>query len=166
MSCCGEARDPNESYNERRTEKQIINQQPAPLPRLEPSFQSPSVSPPPAIHPNTYGQNGGFNQQPSWTSHSPSPPPMNHFGTPPPSSPPPNGSFSQNSRIGDSIARPSSSFQAGHGLNGGSMSLLQPQPPMTPVQIRSESSNLGVDEGRMSISIDFGMPFLSPPFFH
>lgn len=32
---------------------------------------------------------------------------------------------------------------------------------MTPVQIRSETGNLGMDEGRMSISIDFGTRFVS-----
>jgi hypothetical protein len=158
MSCCGQARDPNENNNRAVAPTQIINQQPGPLPALEkPYFQTPSVSPPPAVHPSPYGQNGSFAQQPSWTSHSPSPPPMNQFGTPPPGSPPPTTSFSLNGRIGDSIIRPSSSFQAGHGMGGNLTSSLSGS--FTTPQIKTEGSNFGADEGRMSISIDFGTTF-------
>ncbi|KAJ3786434.1 hypothetical protein GGU10DRAFT_290232 [Lentinula aff. detonsa] len=158
MSCCGEAKSSNDERQTRaNVGNQIISQQPGPMAGLSEKpgavFQSPS--PPPAVHPNYYGQN----VQPPWPSSSPSPPPMNQFGTPPPGSPPSNASFSFNSRIGDSLARPSSSFQAGHGIGaGGSMSLSMSPPSMTPVQIRSESSTV-VDEGKMSISIDFGTTF-------
>ncbi|KAJ3986951.1 hypothetical protein F5890DRAFT_1571980 [Lentinula detonsa] len=158
MSCCGEAKSSNDGRQTRaNVGNQIISQQPGPMAGLSEKpgavFQSPS--PPPAAHPNYYGQNA----QPPWPSSSPSPPPMSQFGIPPPGSPPPNASFSLNSRIGDSIARPSSSFQAGHGNGaGGSMSLSMSPPSMTPVQIRSESNTV-VDEGKMSISIDFGTTF-------
>ncbi|KAJ3995986.1 hypothetical protein F5050DRAFT_1762962 [Lentinula boryana] len=158
MSCCGEAKSSNDERQTRaNVGNQIISQQPGPMAGLSEKpgavFQSPS--PPPAAHPNYYGQN----VQPTWPSSSPSPPPMNQFGTPPPGSPPSNASFSLNSRIGDSLARPSSSFQAGHGIGaGGSMSPSMSPPSMTPVQIRSESSTV-VDEGKMSISIDFGTTF-------
>ncbi|KAJ3921005.1 hypothetical protein F5877DRAFT_36885 [Lentinula edodes] len=162
MSCCGE---PKNSNDERQTKavvgNQIISQQPGPMAGLSEKpgaavFQSPS--PPPAVYSNQYGQNA---QQPSWSFNSPSPPPMNQFGTPPPGSPPPNGSFSHNSRVGDSIARPSSSFQAGHGVGGGTMSISMSPPLMAPVQIRSDSgiNVVGADEGKMSISIDFGTTF-------
>ncbi|KAJ4481021.1 hypothetical protein J3R30DRAFT_3287382 [Lentinula aciculospora] len=157
MSCCGE---PKSSNDERQTRAvvggQIISQQPGPMTGLseKPGAVLHSPSPPPVAYANHYAQ------QPSWSSSSPSPPPTNQFRTPPPGSPPPNASFSFNSHIGNSIARPSSSFQAGHGTGGGgSMSFSMSHSSMAPVQIRSENSAVGVDEGKMSISIDFGTTF-------
>ncbi|KAJ3966608.1 hypothetical protein EV361DRAFT_934394 [Lentinula raphanica] len=158
MSCCGEPKTANdERQNRQVVGSQVINQQPGPLAGLTEKpgtvFQSPS--PPPAAHPHQYGQN----IQPPWPSNSPSPPPMNQFGVSPPGSPQPNASFSLNHRVGQSISRPPSSFQTGHGFGAGdNMSISMAPPSMAPVHVRSESS-IVVDEGKMSISIDFGTTF-------
>ncbi|KAF5381924.1 hypothetical protein D9757_007563 [Collybiopsis confluens] len=162
MSCCGEAREPGEGQNRPVNAGQPTGyyQQPGPmapmqqqLGGLEKNYQSPS--PPPAIYASPFPPPNEplHPQQPSWNSQSSTPPPLQPF-TPLPGSPPP-GSFSFNNGIGDTIARPSSAFTVGSNIHGANLSLSRSPPPMPPVQNVIPVMN----EGKMSVSIDFGTTF-------
>ncbi|KAF5361454.1 hypothetical protein D9758_006262 [Tetrapyrgos nigripes] len=142
MSCCGSPRDGNDlTTNRAQPTAQFVNQQPGPLAGLEfekPGFQpGPSISPPPPVH--------SFNSQPSWPASSPTPPIT--VGTPP---------LGQNGPYSDfgSLARPPSAFQSSQG--NASFSVSMPQSSQYYGQ-GQEASN--VDEGKMSVAIDFGTTF-------
>ncbi|KAK7440018.1 hypothetical protein VKT23_017271 [Stygiomarasmius scandens] len=141
MSCCGTPKDANDSNTNREVPNaQFVNQQPGPVAGLEkPIFQpSPSlVSTPPPVH--------SFPSQPSWHPSSPSPPiPM---GSPPIGQ---NGPYSNF----DSLVRPPSAFQNSQGSPTPFSVSMSPQPTSLYAQ-----DAVNMDEGKMSVSIDFGTTF-------
>lgn len=177
MSCCGEPN--NAPVPENRAvntyNNQTVNQQPTPHPGFQGqpiSFQQPNISSPPnAYSQNSFGPNGvgqsgfqqpnGFQQpqQNGW-SHSPSPPPMNQFGQP---------------NQPNLHAPTPSTYNASTNSYGTMAPLLQPSPVHTPSQgFRSSTASPPgqmvspavpppqqafkppSDEGKMSVSIDFG----------
>ncbi|KAJ7584841.1 hypothetical protein C8J56DRAFT_949180 [Mycena floridula] len=141
MSCCGEAKT-EESNRPTAPNPGWVTQQPTGQPGLEkPFFVQPALASPPPVHNNPYGQNGfdqqnGFaQQQQSWAQHTPSPPPMtinsqSQFNPYDSTSP---------------IMRPGSA--------------LQPSINQVPMNIPRTTSPQNVDEGKMSVSIDFGTTF-------
>ncbi|KAK1232190.1 hypothetical protein PQX77_004671 [Marasmius sp. AFHP31] len=158
MSCCGEAKDSNNDNSNRPTSQQneFVNQQPGPIAGLEkPNFQSPQ--PLPQVHYGQQQQNGFTAQplQPAWTGASSTP---TQFSPSPgyPSSPfnpaslVSNGSFSP-AMSAEPLMSPPSTFQGSH------FGMSTP-PPMSPQLLRTESV-VPVNEGKMSVSIDFGTTF-------
>lgn len=159
MSCCGEPKEQNTNNGQAsHVVNSITNQQPLPNPGFEkPLFQQPTISPPPPAHTydlNTISQSGGWGTSPS------PPPAVNQFGsytqsaTPLPVSASTfnesvyNGSngFSMN----EPLVRPGSAHQPwGPGSPPPHMMLSPPPRPHT--------QSPPLDEGKMSISIDFGM---------
>ncbi|KAG5638936.1 hypothetical protein H0H81_008436 [Sphagnurus paluster] len=130
-----------------------LAQQPAPHPALEKplAYQQPTISPPPPAHPMPM-QNGS---PAPWNSP---PSPVNQFGSYTPSASPPlaNGSYNGSmfngstaySSTGDTLVRPGSAYMSSYqGTPGPRMSLAPPKAASPPP-----------DEGKMSVSIDFGMP--------
>lgn len=149
MSCCGEPKIADEQARNRPVAQSsgYINQQPGPQVGLseKQGFRQPSISSPSPVHNNPYGQNG---QQQLWGSQSPSPPP----GTPW------NSQYTnvqpQNDRTSP-IMRPNSTHQPSSSISAMRMS---PGPgPLSPTPLgpRREFAQ-PVDEGKMSVSIDFG----------
>lgn len=155
MSCCGEPNDGVQNTQPQNTYAQntITNQQPGPHMVLEkPLFQQPTISSPPPTH---------GTPQPAWGQQTFSPPPVNQFGGyDPASSPPPpalshtysGSTYNGSSGFGamhEPLMRPGSAHQPmyGAGIMGGQNRMSPPPKPMSPP----------LDEGKMSISIDFGM---------
>lgn len=155
MGCCGE---PNDDAAANATNPPppmgIVTNQPTGHPGLEKpqGFLQPSISPLPSAQLYGNGQ-----QQASWTQTPVPTTPVDlhvqQFGAYP-SSPPPgsatlNGSpaYSATYSLNDSIMRPA----VAHGRNF-SVNSVNPQLP-------NMSSTPSYDEGKMSISIDFGMYF-------
>ncbi|KAL0952735.1 hypothetical protein HGRIS_006966 [Hohenbuehelia grisea] len=169
---------------------QPIQQQPGPQPLLQNQlFQQPTISSPPLAHQqgtigqNGFGQNGmppnGMQQQPNQWGQSPSPPPTNQFnsyvpnnnpGTPQPYPGSPGSPFSgtQNGfNMNDGITRPTSAhtpFRAD--TASPHMSMTSPPPNIMttspPPNSQSTFGSQPQDEGKMSVSIDFGIVL---PFF-
>ncbi|KAF9264585.1 actin-like ATPase domain-containing protein [Marasmius fiardii PR-910] len=170
MSCCGEAKDPNENFNRpQAVQTGFVNQQPGPITGLEkPGFQPvASPQPLPQAHLGQPLQQNGYptpshTLQPSWTGisltptqFSPSPPPVSSTFTGASSptygsgSPPPVMTTEQ-------LMRPPSTFQASH------FGMSTP-PPMTPQPLQPLQTEPAMgsppNEGKMSVSIDFGTTF-------
>ena len=165
MSCCGEPKNKADNEQGNRPISQFnhafVNQQPSPIQDLtaKPSYQGQPLPSPPPVH---LAQNGYYPpQQQGWDGRPSSPPPMSmiHGRT---SSPRPpsmsngmnghNPSYSMNSSMRQSIS---------YGMNGSpfqssSLSPGSPPPMSTSPVGRSEPSSPPIDEGKMSVSIDFG----------
>lgn len=151
MSCCGEPKEPNDAVNRSiPPNSTFVNQQPTGQLGLEkPYFQQPNIATPPPIHANSFGQQNTFAQQqpqPTWPSHTPSPPPpviapVSPFGS----------QYGQMAMANDSIMRPPSAHHSGGVPMGGNMSTDMRTVP--PNLLKPDSL---LDEGKMSISIDFG----------
>ncbi|THU93853.1 actin-like ATPase domain-containing protein [Dendrothele bispora CBS 962.96] len=138
MSCCGTPKDTNNQITNRDVppNQPFVNQQPGPVAGLEkPDFQLPLLSTPPPVH--------SPSSQPTWTS-SPSPPIP--AGSP---SLLHSGMYSNF----DSLTRPSSTFQS----SGSPAPLMVSMAPQASPLYGQD--NLNMDEGRMSVSIDFGTTF-------
>ncbi|KAF8970592.1 hypothetical protein BDZ97DRAFT_1790034 [Flammula alnicola] len=167
MSCCGEPKENGLTNNVKPQAMGPIVNQPTLQPGLEKPqyFQQPSISPPPPAFANTFSANGFQQtpqQQPGAWSQSPSPPPVNDFGalqnagTPPPPSTF-NGSTTYNG----------STFSVTNGFSSMNQPLMRPSsahsPHMsisTPPPGQMNQHNPAVqEEGKMSISIDFGTTF-------
>uniref|UniRef100_A0A0W0G1N0 Actin-like ATPase domain-containing protein n=1 Tax=Moniliophthora roreri TaxID=221103 RepID=A0A0W0G1N0_MONRR len=158
-SCCGEPVSSNtEEANRPVQQNGFVNQQPGPTAGLGPEkYQTPQIEPLSPVH-FTGQQNGFASQQSGWTNsptlQSSTP---TQFGTPPPAfSPPfaPNASPPpMNPMSAEPLMRPPSVFQ-------GPGSYLSPSPalPMSPQPLKVEQSP-PVNEGKMSVSIDFGTTF-------
>ncbi|KAI0297007.1 hypothetical protein B0F90DRAFT_1742262 [Multifurca ochricompacta] len=152
MSCCGTSRSPNTKSAPIGTLQPFpITHQPTAHPGISPfteksSFHPPSISPPPATH-SLFRVNGNQSPPPpSSTTHgsaAPSPPPIA----------PQFGAFNQNSTVDvtgslSPLRRPSPSHPA-----SGNPNLLSTYQSSAPL------SNSSMDEGKVSVSIDFGTTF-------
>lgn len=152
MSCCGSAKEPG-----------ISNSKPAPQhvgmvtaqPRGQPMMQQPAISPPPQVHSNTFNPNAPFLQQqntgPQWGS-SGAPTPMNDFGS--------FNTATTQTAFNGSAYNPSTFNMR---TASPAVSNMVSSPPM-PQSRLSQSSQ--PDEGKMSISIDFGKFHITRPFLH
>lgn len=147
LSCCGQAKiQQNGATNSQPPllTGSTVTSQPSLHPGLNNAFQQPSISPPPPALPNA----NGFQQQPSW-GQSHSPPLMNEFGASPLSQPTAVSTFNGTTYNG-------SHFNIANGFS----SINQPIPRPTSAHSPHSPPQLNVpiqDEGKMSISIDFGM---------
>lgn len=141
MSCCGEPKVPQDASNREVSNTQsFINQQPSGQAGLEKHlFEAPSISTLPPAH--SYSQNG-IPQQTGW-SHTPSPPPqVTAFGASI-SQPPPTATPSYHDRTNSSYS--------GHLLAPSRVTSPPLSSPPRP------TSSPAPDEGKLSISIDFGL---------
>ncbi|KAL1757052.1 hypothetical protein FB107DRAFT_260277 [Schizophyllum commune] len=180
--CCGE---PDEKLgqptnSEPKPKPPIVNQQPGALPPLEkPQFQPPSLGSPPTAYCQTtlngnngFGNgNGGYGAPPSGAGYSPPPEGWAHTPSPPPTSPftpsnghssmygPPPGFSNPSMTMSPPMSPPASQFTA-YG-SAGTPQLQRPlsvvragssPPPATHMSSPSMST---VDEGKMSVAIDF-----------
>ncbi|PPQ68984.1 hypothetical protein CVT25_009169 [Psilocybe cyanescens] len=168
MSCCGEPNNNNPAANRalpQHTGGTIVNQ-PGYTPGLEKPqyFQQPSISPPPAIHANAFSANGQqhqtIQQQQTGWGQSPSPPP-NDFGQM-------NGASTNTTFNGTYNG---ASFNVNNGFSASNTPLMRPGSAHTPSMSISTPPppnalpNAPVqDEGKMSISIDFGTTFSGVAF--
>jgi len=162
MSCCGESRPQNgvrpvnsfQPYS-------ITNQQPSPHPVITPfqekpfqPFQPPNIVSPPPVHAMSQFDGGTRSPPPQSSTTHGSPPPV----SPPPSALPQMGTFNRTSvdPAGSlslsPLRRPSAAYSPAGNPN--ILSTYQPSAPMP---------NLvpPTDEGKMSVSIDFGEPRVS-----
>lgn len=152
MGCCGDPITPESATENRPTYLQntISNQQPSPQPGLEKLlFQQPTIPSPPPVHSQLPSPTP---QPPSWGVT-----PFNQY-TFPPSLPAP-GQFTfngSNSLMNEPLLRPSSAHQSLH-TTSPSMSAVHPMMSAPPLP---RISSPPPDEGKMSISIDFGESFL------
>ncbi|KAF8890667.1 hypothetical protein BD779DRAFT_1438377 [Infundibulicybe gibba] len=158
MSCCGEPSDGTKAPENRSLPQNgLVDQQPGLQPAIgleKPvAFHHPTISTPPPVQ---YGQNTGWGQSPT-----PIPTPgMAQFGgyTPSNSPPLPMGampSYGGSNFTGSdtsTLVRPPSAF-TGHSGFG-----MATPPPMSPPPPQQNSAPLP-DEGKMSVSIDFGTTF-------
>ena len=158
MGCCGEpitAENATSNRPQAYPQNAITNQQPTPQPGLEKFlFQQPTIPSPPPVHSQLQS---GTPQPPSWG--------VTPFPYPSPPSPPAQSSFNSSSAFlsNEPLLRPSSAHQSTYGtspsISTAHLSLGQrmASPPLP------KTSSPPPDEGKMSISIDFGESFLSLP---
>jgi hypothetical protein len=153
MGCCGDPITAENATANRPTYVQstITNQQPSPQPGLEKLlFQQPTIPSPPPIH-----SQSGTAQLPPWGVT-----PFNPYPSPP-SPPAPQSTFNgSNGLLNEPLLRPNSAHQSTYGTSP-SMSMAHlslgqrmASPPLP------RASSPPPDEGKMSISIDFGESLL------
>jgi hypothetical protein len=165
MSCCGSARTPegNSSAPAGGTLQPFpISHQPTAQPAINPyleksSFHAPTISTPPPVHALSQFGRTQSPPPPSSTAHSSFSP------SPPPQSPRVNGfqgsSFADLSGSMNPLRRPSPSYSA-----AGHPNLLSTYPSYRPsVAIPAPSAT--TDEGKMSVSIDFGELRVASTYF-
>lgn len=166
--CCGEpvkADDLKNSQNAPSVYPQgTVTSQPNGQPQLQQplGFQQPSIAAPPAMYGHPGQQqlpqqhSGLMQQQQPWNTGSPPPQPammqQQFTGYSSPHSPPPPSMFGADTAV-DSIMRPPSAFNSQDHSNT-TMSMTPPLPMLPP-----GFAQKAADEGRMSISIDFGERF-------
>ncbi|KAF8154010.1 hypothetical protein B0H34DRAFT_74131 [Crassisporium funariophilum] len=178
MNCCGEPKDgPNATNNQRPQHAGPVVNQPIYHPGLEKPqyFQQPNISPLPVAHTNAFPQNGlqqsyqqpGSYQQAGW-SHSPSPPPLNEFGGMNAASA---TLLQSNTPTFTGSTYNGSNFSVANGFSSMNQPLVRPPSAHSPHMslstpgMTTSPSPLGQpnatiqDEGKMSISIDFGTTF-------
>ncbi|KAK0213492.1 hypothetical protein IW262DRAFT_1516552 [Armillaria fumosa] len=158
MSCCGEPKDTNADHSNRPISQYqpqpLVTQQPSPVPYpiAQNPFQATPISSPPPVH---YGQNGYGSGIP-WTS-SPSPPPTNTMSM---GASRPTSGHGLNGSIGHSFNESMSMRQSSFGMTGSHYPSPMSSPPMTTSPpARVDVAPLPPDEGKMSVSIDFGTTF-------
>lgn len=162
MSCCGTAKEkPGLSGQRIPQNTGIVTSQPQLQPMMEksPQFnQLLSVSPPPQVHTNTFNNNTGF-QQPQmtgnqqWGHTSPSTPPktLNDFGS--------FNTATSSTALGASAYSGSLvNSQASHTTPQASF-LRSASPPSSNILYGQPNGAPQHDEGKMSVSIDFGKSF-------
>lgn len=173
MSCCGEPVNKNKEDTNRVVPFNIqsINQQPSPHPGAQfqekAAFQHPGILSPPPTHQyngNTYGQNNVAQPQvlTAWAQPgqpTPSPPPVNQFNSfvpptsplLPPSTPTNNASNTYNGSANGyaPLTHPSPVQSFPYRADTTSPAASIAVPPMT-------ATSSQPDEGKMSVSIDFG----------
>ncbi|KAF9558515.1 hypothetical protein CPC08DRAFT_743329 [Agrocybe pediades] len=169
MSCCGEPKDVSGMNRPQPFQVAPVTTQPGFNPTMQQpqSFQQPSIPPPPPVHANGFGTTNGLRQQQTGWSQSASPPPTNDFAQlnqhlTGPGMNPTNGStyngssFNVNSgfsSINQPLMRPGSAHSP-------HMSMTTPPPLSTSPPLGIPQGTAPVqDEGKMSISIDFGTTF-------
>ncbi|KAF5326409.1 hypothetical protein D9611_000946 [Ephemerocybe angulata] len=164
MGCCGEAAKPDDLQNRTSVPGAgygVVNSQPnghPPLEQPQTGFHQPDLAPPPATYgpPQMQQHNTGMSTgTPQWGQSMSPPPPIGAMqpqftGYSTSNSPPPGSTYGN---MADSIMRPPSAFSASHGATP-SISGAPPL-PMMPAGLAQKPA----DEGRMSISIDFGTTF-------
>lgn len=167
MGCCGEPNKPNEDANRVSPYNSgTVNQQPGPHPgpQFNEKFQQPNIPSPTPSHPhgrNAMNSFSGHQRAPSnWSTHSPSPPPMNQYGTPGVNntfSSSVNGIFQH-----QPLLSPTPTHNASHSSDTTSPHRSMSSPPVGTSSGRQEFKPPS-DEGKMSVSIDFGrqMNFIS-----
>ncbi len=155
MSCCGEPKDTNADHSNRPISQYqpqpLVTQQPSPVPYpiAQNPFQATSISSPPPVH---YGQNGYGSGLP-WTS-TPSPPPTNTMSM---GASRPTSGHGLNGSIGHSFNESMSMRRSSFGMTGSHYpSPMSPPPISTSSSARIDVAPLPPDEGKMSVSIDFG----------
>ncbi|KAF9048041.1 actin-like ATPase domain-containing protein [Hymenopellis radicata] len=162
MSCCGEPKTANDDHNRQVSQYNpaFVSQQPGPTPDLTPKtpyFQQPIASPPPVHYQNGYQPQQGWDQRPT------SPPisMINGGGSPRPPSimNGMSGSYSMNDSIRNGTMRQSTFGMPQGSLYAPSLSPGSPPPMSTSPVARMEPISPPIDEGKMSISIDFGTTF-------
>jgi len=166
MSCCGEPKDKPGASNSKpqAIPNGHVTTQPGLHPGLEkPQFyQQPSLSPPPAAHTNPFGANNFqvAQQQTGQTAwgNSPSPPPMNDFGS----------MNTATTQTYNGSTYNGSTFNVQNGFSSVNQPLMHlsaahtPQMSLSSSPMGNQTTNMGQlstqiqDEGKMSISIDFG----------
>jgi hypothetical protein len=142
MGCCGEPNDSSKGLTNGAASHNhaIINQQPVPQPGLgKPSIQSPSIPSPPLAY--NSGQNGFQYPPASNLTHS----------TPPPQF---NPSTYNGSVTNYSLNEPLRSNSPPH--RGSTISPMPMLPAIMGTSSAQGQSSSSPDEGRMSVSIDFG----------
>jgi len=186
MSCCGEPKKPSlDEFNrpppqQEFSGQQWVNQQPGPQPMLEKppgmqqmnggSYNSTEFHPPPlASPPPTMSfMNGSMNgsqvhmqyqqqqQQQQLPQGAWSPPPVHHTPSPPPTTSSPYQTTTAFSADSHSL-RPSSLYQSSFGGMGPPAPISPPPMTATPFSSLPPTTRaLPPDEGKMSVSIDFG----------
>ncbi|OBZ74645.1 Heat shock protein 12B [Grifola frondosa] len=156
MSCCGEPVDTQEANRARQANACVVNQQPGPQPglqwneKVQSPFQQPTVTLPPQAHQPGYRERQGqwdaslSTRQSQFDPYalSGSPPPGSHVHPNPSVSvtPPPPG------------AAPSV-------YSGPSPSPIQTPPPLRTSPLPRSTAAGIFDEGKLSVSIDFGTTF-------
>jgi len=155
MSCCGSAKEPG-----------IANSKPAPQhmgmvtaqPRGQPMMHQPAISPPPQVHPNTFNPGAQFQQQQNtgtqWTSGAPTPMNASEFGS--------FNTATTATAFNGSAYNPST-FNVQTGFASNTPSVMRTSSPAmsnmvssTPMPQSRLSQSSPPDEGKMSVSIDFG----------
>uniref|UniRef100_D8QFI8 Actin-like ATPase domain-containing protein n=1 Tax=Schizophyllum commune (strain H4-8 / FGSC 9210) TaxID=578458 RepID=D8QFI8_SCHCM len=181
--CCGE---PDEKLgqptnSDPKPKPPIVNQQPGALPPLEkPQFQPPSLGSPPTAYCQTTlngnngyeNGNGGYGAPPNNTGYSPPPEGWAHTPSPPPTSPytPSNGHTSMygappgfsNSSMSPPMSPPASQFTPYS--SAGTPNLQRPLSVVRagaspPPAAHMSTPSMAMDEGKMSVAIDFGTTF-------
>ena len=172
MGCCGEPYDPNDASNQKNVSNNMYttSQQPAGNAQMmyqdKQQFQQPSIPSPPPSH--GFGMNPTMmqqQQQPGWGTPglSQSPPPqstspfnpyaMNHPSTPQPTvSPQYTGTTAVNGMTPNGVQRPTPFYPG----SAGSVNMTASKTNGVPVQ----ATPAVADEGKMSVSIDFGVCYL------
>lgn len=180
--CCGQSKTDTVVTNRQPLlNGGLITNQPTFHPQPNNVFQQPSLSPPPVAHPNTFSPNGfqqqngfqhqsgfqqqvGFQQQNSFQQQQPawgqshSPPPMNEYGATPISQATTLPTFTGTTYNG-------SQFDAASGFSPMNQPITLPKslqsphspPPQLNAPVPRSNAPPIQDEGKMSISIDFGM---------
>lgn len=174
MGCCGEPADFNANPDEKnRPTSQItntINQQPSASSHLglgNQQFQPPTITSLPPAHASVYGNNG-FQQQPWGQSTSPT---VNQFGSfvgsgtpstvPLLSSSPVYGSSmgTQNDSLhSQQLMRPNPTYPGSSFRTASPHNSMSSPPPMS-MAAQSMITSPPLDEGKMSIAIDFGTTY-------
>ncbi|KAF8904785.1 hypothetical protein CPB84DRAFT_1677131 [Gymnopilus junonius] len=166
MSCCGEPNTNNGATNRAQPQSTgMVASQPGYFPGMEKPqfFQQPSISPPPAAQMNPFSANGFQQtlQQPAW-AHTATPPPVNEYGQVTANN---TGSAMQASTATYNGTYNGSNFNVASGFAPSNQPLAHPghshspslslstSPPPPPASVPPQ------DEGRLSISIDFGTTF-------
>ena len=149
-NCCGE--DRNQRGVATNSQPPLFNggtitNQPTFQPAFNGVFQQPTLSPPPAAHSNTLAPNG-LQQQPAW-GQSQSPPPMNEFGATPLSHMTAVPTYTGTTYNG-------SNFDVAKGFSSINQPIPRPQSSHPPHSPPPQLTAPIQDEGKMSISIDFG----------
>jgi hypothetical protein len=162
MGCCGEPNHLKGATNRVTSNNgQPVTQQPGPHPgaqiqEKQTSFQQPTIPAPTPTHPygqNSYGQNGHYQSQPqaqaqppaTWSHHSSSPPPVNQFGA--------HGTFNNSAVLQQPLLQPNPVHNASYRATS---------PPIqagSPLNTTAPRPDFRSNEGRMSVSIDFGTTF-------
>jgi hypothetical protein len=169
VSCCGQAKDQPGATNSQHypgAGPGIIDSQPAYQPALNYGYPSPGIPTPPATHPPSHDHNSfpnGF--QPQMTEFGGPPTGSNYNGQPPMSAfQQQTGSFNNGSsqppmRASSPFQQQTGSFNNGSNFNSITQSITRPasahSPHSPPPQVNAPTPIQ--DEGKMSISIDFGV---------
>jgi len=160
MSCCGNAKEPGISNSQPTPQHGgMVTAQPRGQPMMEKPapFMQPGISPPPQVHANTFNPNAPFQQPqntgPHWGSGAPTPMNASEFGSF-------NTATTATAFTGSAYNGSTFNVQTGFTSNTPS-AMRSSSPPMSNMvssspMPQSRMAQSHQDEGKMSISIDFG----------